>query len=537
VADEARISIERIDDHHDRSAMEVAWNGSGLATAAQDGDLVRVFSIIPMYQKTVTLRGNTANQGRFSWHAGMKVSDLIPDKDSLITRNYWWRRAQMGLPAPEFQPLENFPQLLQPRAPQELPRAGLLGSVPQGMEPGQASSNPADTTGSSTDTATAGQNTSGGVAAGAAAGASGTTTSGSPTASIPAAQTAGNVALAAEQPGAGNSGGTGSRTVVGRIAPEIDWDYAVIERMDPNTLKTVLIPFDLGRLVLQHDESQDLALLPGDVVSIFSQDDVRVPVAQQTKFVRLEGEFEHAGVYTVLPGETLRDLVKRAGGFTPNAYLYGSEFTRKTTRVLQQRRLDEYVENLEVQMQQGNLALASSAAASPQDLASGAAAQSSEDRVISRLRQMRATGRIVLEFKSGSSGIDLLPHIQLEDGDRFVVPPLPASVNVVGAVYDQNSFLYEKNRRAADYLRLAGGPDRDADKSHTFIIRADGSVVSHEAENGIWGNEFASLRMNPGDTIVVPEKVFKPSGMRAFLDWSQIFSQFAIGAATINLLY
>jgi protein involved in polysaccharide export with SLBB domain len=114
---------------------------------------------------------------------------------------------------------------------------------------------------------------------------------------------------------------------------------------------------------------------------------------------------------------------------------------------------------------------------------------------------------------------------------------VPASVNVVGAVYDQSSFLYENNRRAGDYLHLAGGPDRDADRQHVFVIRADGSVVSREAESGIWGNEFQSLRMNPGDTIVVPEKVFKPSGMRAFLDWSQIFSQFALGAATINLLY
>ena len=88
------------------------------------------------------------------------------------------------------------------------------------------------------------------------------------------------------------------------------------------------MPFDLGKLVLQHDASQDLVLQPGDVVSIFSAADIRVPVAEQTKFVRLEGEFVHAGVYSVQPGETLRNLVERAGGLTPNAYLYGSEFTR-----------------------------------------------------------------------------------------------------------------------------------------------------------------------------------------------------------------
>ncbi|HZZ37815.1 MAG TPA: SLBB domain-containing protein [Acidobacteriaceae bacterium] len=544
VAEHARISIERIDDHRDRAAMEVAWDSSGLATIARDGDLVRVFSIVPMYRKTVTLRGNTANQGRFAWHAGMKISDLIPDKDSLITRNYWWRRAQLGLPAPEFQPLENFPKLLQPNSPQELPRQRFLGQTQQKMTPGAAGAsgttgNPTSAENGSNSLDDAGAASQGQTAAELGAQqATGTTNSQNTSAgSVPASQSAGSAALAAEQPVSSMRGLAVTRTEVGPIAPEIDWDYAVIERMDPKTLKTTLIPFDLGQLVLQHDESQDLPLLPGDIVSIFSQDDVQVPVAQQTKFVRLDGEFEHAGTYTVLAGESLRDLVKRAGGFTSNAYLYGSEFTRRSARVLQQRRLDEYVQSLEIEMQRGNLALASSAASSPQDLATAAAAQGSEQTMIGRLRQMRATGRIVLEFRSGSSGLEALPDIQLEDGDHFVVPPVPASVNVVGAVYDQNSFLYERNRRAGDYLHLAGGPNRDADKSHTFIIRADGSVVSRESQSGIWGNEFASLTMNPGDTIVVPEKVFKPSGMRAFLDWSQIFSQFALGAATINLLY
>jgi protein involved in polysaccharide export with SLBB domain len=106
----------------------------------------------------------------------------------------------------------------------------------------------------------------------------------------------------------------------------------------------------------------------------------------------------------------------------------------------------------------------------------------------------------------------------------------------VGAVYDQNSFLYETTRRAGVYLHLAGGPNRDADRKHVFIIRADGSVISREAENGIWGNEFVNLRMDPGDTIVVPEKIFKPSALRGFLDWSQLFSQFALGAAALSVI-
>jgi len=326
------------------------------------------------------------------------------------------------------------------------------------------------------------------------------------------------------------------RTNVRILAPEIDWDYAVIERLDPDTLKTTLISFDLGKLVLQHDTTQDLELRSGDVVSIFSEADIRVPLAQQTKLVTLDGEFVHAGVYSVQPDETLRHLIERAGGITPKAYLYGSEFTRETTRAVQQARIDEYVQSLGLRIQRGNLAMAASAVSSPQDLASGTAAQASEQSLLASLKQIRATGRIVLEFKSDTMGTESIPDIAMEDGDRFVIPPAPAVINVVGAVYDQNSFLYSPGRRAGAYMALAGGPNRDADRRHEFIIRANGDVISHEMGNGLWGNEFAHLRMNPGDTIVVPEKTFRPSALKGVLDWSQVFSQLALGAAAINVI-
>jgi protein involved in polysaccharide export with SLBB domain len=531
VAAEARVSIERISDHRDRYAMEVAWDAAGMKTPLADGDLVQVLSILPKYQKTVILRGNTANPGRFAWHPDMRLSDLIPDKESLITRNYWWRRARLGMPTPEFEPLENFPNLRQPATPIELtpdqlggpsPVSGNTGFAP-GMQPsgnGQGSSN---------------QGFANNSQAGALYGLDNNGATQGANASVnPASQRSGSSGDSSNQEPGATPGP--QRIDVGPMAPEIDWDYAVIQRQDPATLKTVLIPFDLGRLVLQHDASQDMTLQAGDVVTVFSQADIHVPIGAQTRFVRLDGEFAHAGIYTVQPGETLRDLVTRAGGFTSNAYLYGSSFTRVSTRILQQHRMDEYIQTLETKMQRGNLALASSPVTSAQDLASGAAAQSSEQQLLGELRQMRATGRIVLELRPGSAGIDALPDITLENGDHFIVPPVPAAVNVVGAVYDQNSFLYENARRSGDYMHLSGGPNRDADKKDMFIIRADGSVVSRAAANGPWGNEFDRLRMSPGDTIVVPEKSFKPSALRGFLDWSQLFSQFALGAAAISII-
>ena len=546
VASSARISVERTEDRRSREAMEIADDAVGLTTKVKNGDLVRVYSIVPAYQKTVMLRGNVANPGRFAWHPGMRISDLIPDKNSLLTRNYWWRRARLGLPTPEFQPIPALEYMHQPSA-------GYPARVPL-----QAAPNAALEAGAQQSPAAAG---AGGGGAAGNAGALGNQAAGARGA-LPAAGMAAAYMNGYGQPGYGTppnpeqnqtlpakeraseatiAAGQSTLSTVTRppakplrvrlSAPEIDWDYALIQRLNPKTLKTEFIPFDLGKLVMDHDASQNLELQPGDVVTIFSEADIREPIAQQTKLVWLEGEFVHSGVYTVGPGETLRDLVQRAGGFTPNAYLYGSEFTRESTRAIQQQRIDEYVQNMNLSMQRGILDLAASPAVSAQDMASSAAASNVEQRLLADLKRIRATGRIVLEFKPGSRSIDSVPDIPLEDGDRFIVPPSPATVNVVGAVFDQNAFLYHQGQNVNSYLRLAGGPTKDADRGQAFLIRADGEVVSHGMASGPWGNEFNNLPVYPGDTILIPDKTLRPSTLRGVLDWTLIYSQIASQAA------
>ncbi len=513
IAAEARVSIERIDNHRERHAMEVTYDEAGLNSPLVDGDLVRVFSIIPMYERTVILRGNTANPGRFAWHPGMRIGELIPDKESLLTRNYWWRRAQLGLPAPEFEPLVGLSNLRQPAEDHPF-------SLPLAYDhKARALSPPAQQEGGGEANAPSGETAAQGG---------------------PLAEHDDRTAGAPPELDQGHSveqmRSVGQRTQVQILAPEIDWDYAVIERLNSDTLKTEIVSFDLGRLVLNHDASQNLLLQPGDVVTIFSEADIHVPIAEQTKLVRLDGEFVHAGVYSVQPGESLRQLVARAGGFTPNAYLYGSEFTRESTRAVQQARIDEYVRSMTARLQRGALALAASPLGSTQDLATNAGLKNGQQSMLAGLQQIRATGRIVLAFNPRSAGIDSIPDIKLENGDHFVVPSVPENVNVVGAVYDQSSFLYDVRRRTAGYLKLAGGPTNIADRKREFIIRADGEVISRTISAGPWGNAFEELRINPGDTIVVPEKLPRPPALREVLDWSQLFSQFALGAAALSVI-
>lgn len=332
----------------------------------------------------------------------------------------------------------------------------------------------------------------------------------------------------------------GARTDVVLSAPDIDWDYAVIERQDPTDLATSLLPFNLGKAILDKDPSEDLRLASGDVITIFSKADLRVPSAHQTKFVKLEGEFAGAGVYSVRPGETLRQLLTRAGGLSPNAYLFASEFTRDSVRRLQQQRLSEYADALESQIS-ATTSAQNASALTDRDAAAAAASAANARAAVARLRQAQPSGRIVLQLKPDSKGIDALPDLALEDGDRFVVPRLPATVTVEGQVYNANAFLYEKSKRVKDYLHLAGGPDRIGDRKREFVLRADGSVVSYQynnfAERALYpDHNFDDLAVYPGDTIVVPPIIEKTAILRDLANISTILEGFGIGAAAVQVL-
>jgi protein involved in polysaccharide export with SLBB domain len=532
VASSSRISLERLEEPQHRQAMEFGLDATGLSTPLAGGDILRISAILPAYQKTVTLRGNVANPGRFGWHSGMHLSDLIPDQDSLISRDYWWKRSHLGLPAPEFEPIISAIGEIQRHL-----ESGALGpirarsltqeSLTYLLTPSekQSSDSPNNDSSQSGQNGQYGQNGQGQYGQMGQSGQNGQMGNSGALGSQPA-----------QSPAQGNTGKPRLNTI--RLAaPEINWNYAVIERTDPATLQSSLIPFDLGRLVLNHDAAQDLLLQPGDTITIFSQADIRVPIDLQVKYVKLEGEFAHPGFYSVMPDETLRDLVRRAGGLTHKAYLYGSEFTRESTRLLQQQRLDEYARTISMEAERGTqeLAMAATSASSAQDVA---ASRTASQGLVARLSQIHATGRIVLHFQPNSSAIEDVPALDLQDGDKFVVPDLPSTVNVIGAVYDQNSFLYQKGHTVGEYLKTAGGANRNADVRHSFVIRADGSVVSSMAVKGtgFWGNGFNQLRLHPGDTIVVPDKTLHPTALRNFMDWTQIFSQLALGAAAINVL-
>jgi protein involved in polysaccharide export with SLBB domain len=134
-----------------------------------------------------------------------------------------------------------------------------------------------------------------------------------------------------------------------------------------------------------------------------------------------------------------------------------------------------------------------------------------------------------------SGDVQALPDLALEDGDRLFVPSRPSTVNVIGAVAEQAAFLRQEDLRTGDYLKKAGGSTRAADRSHMFVVRADGSVVSR-THTALFAKSFDSLNMFPGDTLIVPTYINKATFTRNFTEWSQVFSNLLLGAAAINVL-
>lgn len=517
-ASSGQIAIERIEGGRERVALTVTLDDAGRQMSLRDGDVLYAGHILASYQQSVTIRGNLANPGRFSWHPGMRLSEIIPDRRSLLTNDYWRERNRLGVPVP----------LFQPAAEDNLQRERVQGRQTQQSET-QTPDNRINPNGVSRDVSqpdpSFNQNQ-----------ASLLTLQGTERLDPEADRTqqtrnASNMPLPQRQ----NENETISPRSQNKIivpTPEINWSYAVVERLNPDTLKSSLLPFNLGRLIHDRDQTQNLELQPGDIVTIVSQSDFPVPQDSQTKYIRLEGEFAGSGVYSVGPDESLEELVQRAGGLTTKAYLYGSSFIRESARVFQQQRLDEYISTLSADMERSAASRAASSASGVLD----PNALAEQRMLIAQLRQLHATGRVVLEFAPISKGTASIPHIPLENGDTFRVPSRPNTISVIGAVYGQNVFLYNSGRKLEDYIALAGNPNRVADRKHAFIIRADGSIYSRDRAKGILSNSFDTTRINPGDSIVIPERLIKPSALRQFIDYSQILSSFGLAAAAINVV-
>jgi polysaccharide export outer membrane protein len=320
VADGDRVMVERVDGHATRKVDQIRLDTEGKARELKDGDLVRVFSISPRFEATVTLRGNVAQPGRYPFVPGMRIRDLIPNREFLLTRAFW--QVQNG----------NTKSRLQTSS-----SADAAEDKPGDKQDGKAEDGPNDQHDVSLDSRRIRPRND----------------SFSDWDSQPD--------LPDTKTGAAIHGQTALHNEISRSAPDINWDYAVIQRLNKADLSTTLVTFNLGNAILGGNEADNVALESGDVVTIFSQRDIAVPDEHQTKYVRLEGEFRAPGVYKV---ESRRDLCKslaaRAGGLTEPGISCSAPNLRATRPSdEQQASLDRMVADLELEAQQQAVYLAS----------------------------------------------------------------------------------------------------------------------------------------------------------------------------------
>ena len=298
---------------------------------------------------------------------------------------------------------------------------------------------------------------------------------------------------------------------------------------DSSRLTLVRLGNNLGNRLVQVDlpGSIALALSNGDVLRAFNAGDVVLPTAQQNKRIRIEGEVARPGEYVMPSESTLADALRQAGGLTPGAFLYGTEFSRQSVRTTQQQNYERALRDLETDLTRNS----SSTRTNSVDEAAGQAANAqATSRLLERLRAVKPTGRVVLQMPPNGGQ---LPEILVEDGDQLYIPPRPTSVGVFGSVFNTGSYLHSAGRGVNDYLNLAGGPTRGADDASIFVVRANGSVVSG-VESGSWFNRRGALndlKAEPGDTIFVPEEMNKTTWVQNAKDWTQILYQFGIGLA------
>jgi protein involved in polysaccharide export with SLBB domain len=316
----------------------------------------------------------------------------------------------------------------------------------------------------------------------------------------------------------------------GGFSSTADTKQVIVEKNVNNDFKTIAT---LPSATASEDPGlAALPLSPADVIRVFSPSSVAVAASISNEYVSVAGEVKQTGAFQIREGETLRGLIARLG-VTDKAYIFATEVSRESVRVKQQEKLDEVAQRFMSDLETGS-SQQMAATTDQVAVAALAAAVERQRTMAQRMATVKSTGRIVLELADGDAQVKNLPDLALRDGDTIYVPRKPDTVGVLGAVFQQNSFIYRPSRTVNDYVNLAGGANQTADKSQMYVIRADGTTQS--GSNAGWFSGVSGARINPGDSIVIPEEIPHTSWTQTLKEWTSIFYQFGLGAAGLKVL-
>lgn len=273
------------------------------------------------------------------------------------------------------------------------------------------------------------------------------------------------------------------------------------------------------------EPDSDVRLMDGDVLSVRQLSGWNEVGASIT----IRGEVQHAGIYGIEEGEKLSSVLERAGGFTASAYPYGAVLERVQVREFSEKSRQDMIRRIEGG---GNTNISGSVSGAEQAVVVQAAMQQRQ-QVLASLKNQTPSGRLVIHISSDiRRWKNTASDIEVRAGDVIVIPKRPNFVLVSGQVYNSSAVSYAPGKSASWYLQQAGGPTSLANKGAIYVIRADGSVVGREGgTSSFWRGSVMSLRLQPGDTVVVPEKFITGSSTwKEVLTAAQFASSLAIAA-------
>ena len=325
----------------------------------------------------------------------------------------------------------------------------------------------------------------------------------------------GEVKVPGEYPLADNAGIAQLLAAAGGVNPSAFLQRAELSRYAQNDYENAVsvqhIPLNVAAVLA--GQAENVKLQSRDRLNIFATPDWSL-----ARKISIEGEVRFPGVYSIQKGETLADVLARAGGITDDAFLYGAIFTR---RAIQQREQDQQRRLLnQLKSDIATKALTADASLAP---------PADNMAMVAQLEGITPVGRLVINAEQILAA-NPQHNLVVEDGDRLVIPRRNTAVSVMGEVQLPGSHRYDTELSVGEYVRLAGGMRKRADEDRVYVIRADGSVY---VPNRSWYSVKSDV-LKPGDTIIVPLDTDYKDSLSLWGQVTQIFYQTAVAIAALN---
>jgi len=292
----------------------------------------------------------------------------------------------------------------------------------------------------------------------------------------------------------------------GGFTPSSRADTIFVERKENNSS---------NYLEIEIDQIESFILQNGDSIKT----DFFQPINKAQASVEIKGEVHNPGIYTIDEMETLSSVILRAGGYKDSAYPLGGAMYRESTK-----KVEEYINN---RLYQDLIAFLAAAANSSRAVASG-----SLPIILQEFKNTKPLGRISASFNIDQLQQNSALDIKLVAGDVINIPPYSPEVFVLGEVMSPGSKFYKPNLNTGDYIKLAGGLGRFAEKNKVIVISPNGDTFLHSSRINFLRD--ANQGLYPGSIIYIPREIGKLDGINYAASIAPIFSNLALSIASLN---